>query len=92
MLPEINPEMLTLDKKVKWAVRGLAAKCWLTPYAVAKALGISWKTLEHRMSGRKSRTQAREVQQMLTKSEEKVLGKWITCLTATGHPARHEFI
>ena len=29
---------------------------------------------------------------MLTKSKEKVLGKWITHLTATGHPARHQFI
>jgi hypothetical protein len=84
--------MLTLDEKVKWAMRGLAAQRWLTPYAAAKALGMSRKTLERRMSGGKSRTQAREVQQMLTKSEEKVLGKWITHLTATGHPARHEFI
>jgi len=44
------------------------------------------------MLGTKSCAQAREAQQMLTKSEEKVLGKWITHLTATGHPARHQFI
>ena len=28
----------------------------------------------------------------MTKAEEKVLADWITQLTATGHPARHEFI
>lgn len=28
----------------------------------------------------------------MTKAEEKVLANWITRLTATGHPARHDFI
>jgi hypothetical protein len=35
---------------------------------------------------------ARESQQKLTATEEKVLADWITHLTATGHPARHDFI
>jgi hypothetical protein len=33
-----------------------------------------------------------KAQQKLTKVEEKVLAEWITQLTATGHPTRHEFI
>ena len=44
------------------------------------------------MLGKKSCAEAREAQQKLTKVEEKVLAEWITRLTATGHPARHEFI
>ena len=83
---------LTMDQKVKQALRGLASKRWETLYAAAKALGMSRETLKRRMNGIKSRAEAREIQQKLTKAEEKVLGKWITHLTATGHPARHQFI
>jgi hypothetical protein len=92
MPPKTNAVTLTLDEKVKQALRGLASKRWKTLYAAAKALGISQDTLKRRMNGTKSRAQAREIQQMLTRLEEKVLGKWITHLTATGHPARHQFI
>ena len=44
------------------------------------------------MGGGMSRSDARESQQKLTATEEKVLADWITHLTATGHPARHDFI
>jgi hypothetical protein len=53
---------------------------------------MSANTLTRRLNGGKSRAEAREEQQLLTKVEEKVLVKWITHLTATGHPARHAFI
>lgn len=92
MPPETNALTLTLNEKVKRALRGLASKRWKTPYAAAKALGMSRDTLKRRMNGIKSRAEALEVQQMLTKSEEKVLAQWITHLTATEHPARHQFI
>ena len=92
MPPETDPATLTLNEKVKRALRGLASKRWETLYAAAKALGMSRETLKRHMNGIKSRAEAHEIQQMLTKSEEKVLGKWITHLTATGHPARHQFI
>src|SRR5438270_4775698 len=82
----------TADNKVKQALAGLASKRWPTVYAAAKAVGMSKKTLESRWKGGKSRAQAREEQQKLTKAEEKVLVSWITHLTATGHPARHAFI
>jgi len=49
-------------------------------------------TLARRWKGKKSRVEARESQQKLTKAEENVLADWITQLTATGHPARHDFI
>ena len=89
---KINPKILTTDDKVKQAKRGLASKHWKSQYAAAKALGLSRKSLEPRMKGGKSCIEAREMQQKLTKAEEKVLVKWITHLTAMGHPARDEFI
>ena len=39
------------------------------------------------MSGRKKRAQSHEHLQILSNAEENVLGRWITCLTATGVPA-----
>ena len=45
-----------------------------------------------RINGGKSCADAREHQQLLSKGQEKALVGWITQLTATGHPARHEFI
>jgi hypothetical protein len=44
------------------------------------------------MNGEKSCIKARKIQQKLMKVKEKVLLKWITHLSATGHSARHEFI
>src|SRR5579859_7606085 len=92
MPPKFNPESLTIEQKVKEAVRGLKSERWKTPYAAAKALSMSHKILERHMNGGKSCLEARETQQKLTKAEEKVLGSWITHLTAVGHPARHAFI
>lgn len=82
----------TTDHKVKEAMAGLASKRWNSVYAAAKDVGMSANTLTCRLNGGKSRIEAREEQQKLTKAEEKVLVKWITHLTATGHPARHTFI
>ena len=92
MPPETDPAILTLNEKVKRALRGLASKRWKTPYAAVKALGMSRETLKRRINRIKLCAEAREIQQKLTKAEEKVVGKWITHLTATGHPARHQFI
>lgn len=39
------------------------------------------------MSGRKSRTEAHEAEQILSNAEEKILARWITRLTRTGFPA-----
>lgn len=92
MTRQRNPEAPKIGEKVKQALAGLALKQWKTPYAAAKALGLSETTLRRHMRGGKSRAEAREAQQKLTKAEEKVLVEWITRLTATGHPARHGFI
>jgi uncharacterized protein YoaH (UPF0181 family) len=80
------------DAKVKAAIEGLSSGLYSTPYAAAKALELSPNTLNRRIAGGKSRAQGKENQQNLTHAEEQALARWITQLTATGHPARHTFI
>jgi hypothetical protein len=53
----------------------------------ALAFNIPNATLQSRMSGRKSRTEAHEAEQILSNAEEKTLARWITRLTRTGFPA-----
>jgi hypothetical protein len=80
------------DAKVKVAIEGLSKRLYPTPYAAAKALDLAPKTLYRRPAGGKSRAEGKENQQNLTLAEEQAFARWITQLTATGHPARHAFI
>src|SRR5271169_3313232 len=80
------------DTKVEAALEALSKGLYRTPYASAKALQVDQKTLRRRLAGGKSRVEGKENQQNLTHAEEKALARWITQLTATGHPARHAFI
>jgi len=80
------------DAKVKAALEGLSNGLYSTPYAAAQALQLSRGTLHRRLAGGKSRSEGKENQQNLTHAEEQALARWITHLTATGHPARHGFI
>src|SRR5947207_1398580 len=85
-------EALEVEQRLAIALEGLQKGEWPTVYKAAKAMKVSKDTLARRWKGKKSCVEARESQQKLTKAEEKVLADWITQLTATGHPARHEFI
>ena len=80
------------DAKVEAAMKGLSNGLYKTPYAAATALGLNRATLSRRLAGGNSRAEGKENQQNLTHAEEKALARWITQLTATGHPARHPFI
>lgn len=57
-----------------------------------KELGISKATYHRRQKGGKSRAEARECQQLLSRAEEKALIVWITMMAATGNPVSHAFI
>lgn len=80
------------EAKLSEALEGIASGKYATQYQAAKALGLSTSTLARRFRGGKSRIDAREYQQALTGAEEKALEGWITRLTSTGHPARHDFV
>src|SRR5204863_7890860 len=62
------------------------------PSKAARETGASKATLLRRLKGGRTRAEAREEQQMLSQAQEKALVSWITNLTATGHPAHHDFI
>ena len=87
-----KPESVEEEERLTIAMAGYRSGEWKSAYQAAKEMKVSKDTLGQRLLGKKSRTEAREAQQKLTKAEEKVLAEWITRLTATGHPARHEFI
>jgi len=55
--------------------------------ACASAFSLPRRTLQHRISGRNSRSHAHEPMQILSPAEEKTLVRWITHLTSTGFPA-----
>jgi hypothetical protein len=80
------------EEMIQEALAGLASGVYATPYHAAKVLGLSRATLIRRINGGKTRAEAREPQQKLSKAEEKALEEWIVQLTMTGHPAKKEFI
>ena len=61
-------------------------------YHAAKTLGLNQKTLRNRAAGGRSIEEAHETQQLLSNGEEKALIRWITRLTATGYPPRHDLL
>ena len=92
MLHHRKPESVEEEERLAIAMAGYRSEEWKSVYLAAKEMKVYKDTLGRRLLGKKSRAEAREAQQKLTKAEEKVLAEWITRLTATGHPARHEFI
>src|ERR1700741_884295 len=87
-----SQKVVELEAKIQAALEGISSGKYTTRYQAAKALGLSEASLARRIKGGKSRYEAREKQQAMTKGEEKSLERWIERLTATGHPATHEFI
>jgi hypothetical protein len=80
------------EAKTALALEGV----WNSTYADAKhaadSLGVSASTLSKRLKGRKSKSEARETQQHLSRQEEKALVDWISQATAAGNPVPHEYI
>src|SRR5437016_13195494 len=77
---------------IKDALLGLADGKYKSIYHAAKTLGLNQKTLRNRAAGGRSIEEAHETQQLLSNGKEKALIRWITRLTATGYPARHDLL
>ena len=80
------------EEKVLKALTSLESGYYNTIYQAAKDTDTSESTLFRRRGGGKTHAEAQESQQTLSKAQEKALVGWITNLTATGHPAHHDFI
>jgi hypothetical protein len=80
------------EENVLKALAGLRSGQYDNLSKAARETGASKATLLRRLKGGKTRAEAREEQQMLSQAQETALASWITDLTATGHPAHHDFI
>ena len=80
------------EENVLKALAGIQSGQYKNPSKAARETSASKSTLVKRLNGGKTRAEAREEQQMLSQAQEKALVSWITNLTATGHPAHHNFI
>src|ERR1700738_850852 len=83
---------IATDALVQKAIAGLKDKTYSTPGKAARELGLSKATLNQRLGGGKSYSDAREADQLLSNSEEKALRQWITRLTIGGSPVRHSYL
>ena len=74
-----------IDTQVTEAVLGVQSGKYKSLYEAAKLLGLSARTVTCRVKGGLSRSQARQQQQKLSPTQEKVLLKWIKELTISGY-------
>jgi DDE superfamily endonuclease/Tc5 transposase DNA-binding domain len=78
------------EVKIKEALQGIKDGIYKSAYDASKQLNLNNKTLNNRLTKKtKSRVEAREGQQILSKAEEQALVRWVTQITRSGHPARH---
>ena len=81
-----------LDVLVTEAVLGVQSKKYKSSYAAAKALGLCKDTVRKRVNGGLTRVEARQQQQLLSKSQEDTLLKWIKTLTNSGYVPSHQIL
>jgi hypothetical protein len=74
------------------AVHGVQSGKYKSSYKAAKELGLNKETVLRRVNGGLSRSQARQQQQKLSYTEEKVLLKWIKELTISGYSPGHRLL
>jgi Tc5 transposase DNA-binding domain len=87
-----NGKVSEHERQVQIALAGLQDGTYMTVDQAVAALGVSKTTLHRRLKGGKSRCEAQEWRQVLTRQEEKALVKWISMSSATGNPVRYPFI
>src|SRR5579859_3427282 len=78
------------ELQMQMALAGMSDGTYMTIDQAVK--GVPRTTLYRRWNSRKSRTEAKENAQLLTRQEERALAQWISTSTATGNPVRHSFI
>jgi hypothetical protein len=80
------------EMQTQIAVEGVRNGTYMSVDHAAKALGVSRTTLRMRLSGRQTRKEARESQQLLSTQEEKALADWIANAASSGNPVTHAYI
>jgi hypothetical protein len=85
-------EVVEREKQMQIALAGLRDGTYRNIDHAVAALGVSRTTLHRRVKGGKSRKEAQEWRQVLTKQEEKAPARWISISAATGNHVLHPFI
>ncbi|KFZ24779.1 hypothetical protein V502_00739, partial [Pseudogymnoascus sp. VKM F-4520 (FW-2644)] len=75
------------EDNIQKAIIALQLKEFKSIRLAADHFEVPKSTLANRMSGKKMRTVAHEIEQALSNAEENTLARWIMRLTATGFPA-----
>ena len=81
-----------LDLRLSEAVEGVKTRKFKSAYAAAKALGLRPNTVVDRIKGGQTRVEARQKQQLLSKTQEQTLLKWIKRLTLSGYAPSHRIL
>ena len=76
-----------IEENIHKAIIALQLKEFKSIRLAAEHFEVSKTTLGYRMAGRKTRTEAHEIEQILSNAEENTLARWITRLTVTVFPA-----
>ena len=75
------------EEKIQLAIIAIEMQEFKSIRDAAVYFKVSKTTLGYRMTGRKTRAEAHEIEQLLSNAQENTLARWITRLTATGFPA-----
>ena len=92
MVRRRNKQAQELDLRLSEAVLGIQTKKYKSAQAAAIALNLRPDTVWRRLRGIPTRTEARQQQQLLSKTQEKTLLKWIKELTSSGYAPSHRIL
>jgi transposase len=81
-----------LDLQVTEAVLGVQSGKYKSANEAAKVLGLSQRTVLRRVNGGLTHIEARHKQQLLSKTQEKTLLRWIKELTISGYAPSHRIL
>ena len=88
MTRPIDVEGRERDQRVVEAVQGKKSGKYKSYAEAARILGVPESTVYARASGRPTRIQAHEHEQLLSEEEEKELARWIRQLTNASYPPK----
>src|SRR5579862_760602 len=88
MTHPINKEKRERERKVAEAIQGKLSGKYESYAEAARRLGVPESSVYVRASGRQTRTEANEYNQLLSAEEEKELVRWIRRLTDSAYPPK----
>jgi hypothetical protein len=86
MVRRLDPAAAERESKLELALAGLADGTYTSIDHAVSVLRVPKTTLFRRVHGGKTRNEAAEWRQLVTKHKEKALAQWISTSTVSGHP------